>query len=466
MIGYPSYASQTQPPRLLARPFLPLLAVFLLGGCSVFESYPGVNEVAVSAYRAGDFKAAFLEFDARTGALGADEFVYLCETGMVAQTAGKWKRSIECWQSAVGVLRGFDDRPTVSGRSVTEGVLSFALNDKTIPYDGEGFERALLHGMLAWNYLLLGKHDDMMVEIRRGELVRQKEEARYDTEYPGMGRFCSWMSALGYELDGKWDEAELDYRRIVKRHPADRTAWSGLIHALSRQGEAGNAADAKKRAPKGLPKRATAEQGEVVVVFLCGQMPPKRQDETWFQVEDAMARVVVPVLRGRRTEADGLTLHIDGQERGRSRLLEDVYATAEASLEDRVVWTGSKSLARTIAKAHLVDEIAERVGDSAGDNEAAAEGLALVLGSVLMAATEQADLRSWLTLPERIEVLRIPVEPGAHELDLSLDGTGGSIRLGAYEFEAGDRLLVHARSLGSDLHAYATGIPTLASGGL
>jgi len=70
----------------------------------------------------------------------------------------------------------------------------------------------------------------------------------------------------------------------------------------------------------------------------------------------------------------------------------------------------------------------------------------------LQIATERADLRSWSTLPQTIEVLRIPVQPGVHDLTVNLPG-GGEVVLGKHSFRPRRPVLVTVRSIGGRLYA-------------
>ena len=49
--------------------------------------------------------------------------------------------------------------------------MSALVNEKALPYDGEDFEVALLHGLMAWDFLRQGDLNGTMVEVARGGLV-------------------------------------------------------------------------------------------------------------------------------------------------------------------------------------------------------------------------------------------------------------------------------------------------------
>jgi hypothetical protein len=89
------------------------------------------------------------------------------------------------------------------------------LNDTALAYRGEGFERVYVHACLGMAYLAQGRLDDVFVEVRRANKILEAEEGLYEKEYRagGLGHF---LSATTYELLGKWDDAAIDYRRMVE----------------------------------------------------------------------------------------------------------------------------------------------------------------------------------------------------------------------------------------------------------
>lgn len=427
-------------PGFRLRSALGLLLMLCAPACSVLEDYPASTWPAVEAFRAGRFQQAAVLFAGRPGALGSDEFLARAEQGMALHAAGDLHGAVAAWLEAAAVLDGFADRPTVSGRSLAENALSFVVNDKTLPYDGEGFEAALLHAFLAWDFLLLGKLDDALVEVRQGYAIQKQEEDRYESSY-GMNRFARFVAALAQEMDGAFDEAALDLARLAGEVPGNPAVAYGLERARRLQGPGSD--DEWARA-------------QLVVIFEQGQMPPKEAAELVYPTTRTFGRVAVPHFGPPRPEADALEIAVDGVPAGRTAVVENVYAVARRNLEDRIVWIAGRSIARSAAKTIAIHEIAKEVEKDHGEGWGIVAGL---LGGLAASWTEQADLRSWLSLPESIQVLRVPLPPGRHTLRLRLAGGLETpfLDLGARSFEPGRPVLVAARSLGGSLWAEAYG---------
>ncbi len=419
-----------------------ILSVLAAAGCSssLYQDYPDTAWPGLDGMEHGDFAYAARHFSGIEGTRGSDEFLGHAEAGMAWHIGGQLRRAVDEWLAAAEVLDGFGDRPTISGRSITEGALSLFINDKTIPYDGEGFEAALLHGFLAWDFLRIGDLDGAMVEVQRGYDIERFEEERYGTTY-GMNRFARYVAALAQEFDGQPDEAEIDLNRLAE----DIGAHPAVQYSLERV--------------RSADRRAT-----LVVVFERDRMPEKIEHELVFNTRRSFGQIAVPAFDDRGGSGSegsgGLRVLVGGREAGVTQTLEDVEEVARSNLNDRITWVTAKALARTAVKTVIVDRAAEAVEEKHGDFAGLLVGL---LGSVVNIASESADLRSWLTLPREIQVLRVPVEPGAHRIRLEISGAASVgaragrsqpwADLGVVEFKAGETVLVGSRSLGAALHA-------------
>lgn len=415
----------------LPRTAAALLAA-LLPACSVFTDYPAEARAATDHFEGGAFEEAALAFEEDFGALESNKFLALAEAGMARHVGGDLDGATATWIAAGAELDSYGDRPTVSGRGLSEGALSLILNDKTLPYDGEGFEAALLHAFMAWDFLRLGDLDGAMVEVQRGYQLETIEEDRYATTY-GMNRFARFVAALAQEFDGAPDEARIDLQRLAEElpeHPA--VAYSlDKVQAL--------------RAPG---RNEVAARAELVVVYEKGRMPAKVAKEFSYATRRTISKFSIPAFGPAALEPLTVEALLDGASLGRTHVLEDVLGVAHRNLDDRMALLVAKAAARSAAKAVVIDGVAEQVENEHGDGWGFVAGM---VGAILIGLTERADLRSWLTLPQEVQVMRVEVPPGEHRLVLRASGSDEK-DLGIVEFLPGRTVLIGARSLGGRLH--------------
>jgi len=102
--------------------------------------------------------------------------------------------------------------------------------------------------------------------------------------------------------------------------------------------------------------------------------------------------------------------------RAETELASDLNAIARQGLTDEY----GKILLRTIARG-----LSKYALTRAAENENEIAGL---LTNLFTAATEKADTRSWITLPNSIQVARLVVPPGTHDLELTCYGPDGRMR--------------------------------------
>ena len=417
------------------RVVLVALALAVTPACSsnLFTDYPEVAGPGIAAFQQGRFEAAAKQFRNIEKADKDDAFLAWAEIGMAHHVRGNPAAATEAWLKADQVLADFDDRPTISGRTITEGFVSALVNEKALPYDGEDFEVALLHGMLAWDFLRQGDLNGAMVEVARGYQIEKKAEDRYGNTY-GMNRFARFVAAVAQEVDLAFDEAEIDLRLLEEEDPGNPAVQYSLERVRRLQGAGGR------------EERALAQ---LVVVYEAGRMPNKVATEIRYQTRRSLGRVSLPAFGTPGFARQGLEVRVAGESVGKTAVLEDILTVAQQNLEDRLAWIIAKGIGRAAAKTIVVDRVAKEVEDEHGEGWGF---VASVLGSLLQTSTERADLRSWSTLPQRIEVLRVPVEPGEHALSVQLPGAG-EVALGIHSFQPGRPVLVTVRSLGGRVYA-------------
>jgi hypothetical protein len=397
---------------------------------------------AYDAFESGRFEEARTEF--ADPKITDSEFLSGAEAGMAALVAGDFGRAQEHFDVAYDEVRELEDRALVSATDLGETLVSFAINDTFKTYEGEGFERVMLHGCLALTYLAQGKLEDAYVEARRANKLLESEEALYEKHYAagGLGHF---LSALAYEMLGQPGEAFIDYQRMVEKGVGEELAARAMIRlsrSLDRESEVEPLVARFGEDPV-RPEGAA----NVVVIAGVGSGPFKQEFGFSLPVDKGkFVQWAVPALVARPQFVSGLVLRVAGGSQSvRTTVIEDVAKVSKENLDDRIAWLAAKSAVRAALKYKLTDELEKEHGM-----------LGLIAGDVFTVVTERADLRAWQTLPNTWQAARAFVAPGNHELVLDAEG-GSSVALGTFELAPGETLIVLARSLGSRVYAHAIG---------
>src|SRR5258705_1815305 len=117
-------------------------------------SYPDRTHGAVSDFQRGQLSRALDAFEDPKTTNSA--FLAGAEAGSVALAAGDWDRAIKNWTAAVSQVEEAERSALISPESLGETIASWTLNEGVTTYQGEGYERVLVHAGLAIAYFAKG----------------------------------------------------------------------------------------------------------------------------------------------------------------------------------------------------------------------------------------------------------------------------------------------------------------------
>jgi hypothetical protein len=412
----------------------------------------GLNSMlAASDYagaRAEIEKAKTREYRAKNAVL------YYLDLGMVQHYAGEYKESDASFDNAE---RRMEELFT---KSVSRRAGTFLLNDNTVKYPGEVFERALMNTFRALNYVFLGAGDEALVEARKvtAYLGRFNEFMEGRSGYKDSA-FAQYLSAMLFEQDGRQDDARISYAAADKAYK-----WY--------------AADYGTQAPDfDVPSYSGLEAeglGEIVFLHYNGVAPVKVSRTFQVAWNEAMAAVgqsgdeeadsarfknalragimgnAITVsypeyvqdpykICGSRVSSDGA--------QSVSLLMEDLSAIARQVLEEKNAAIRIRAIARATIKFVLAKAVSDDIEKRAGTGLGL---LARIVANATAAATEVADTRGWTTMPAQIRMARLDVGPGKHDVSVVFTGCGG-LPEGSYVFKdvevkKGRRTYLHYRT--------------------
>ncbi len=372
-----------------------------------------------------------------------NRLLYYMDKGMVLHLGKKYEQSNQFLEKAKATAE------ELWTESISANAAAWMTTDNSIPYQGEDFEKVLIHFVAALNNVSTGDYSAARVEARQVSQKLELYNSKYDeAEAENGGKnaylddaFARWLSGKLRETDnemGALNDAWIDYKKALAVYESDYAVRYGTqvptllvqdaLRALEGLGGAfkEELADLKRRYPSvTAPSRAeTKEMGEIILVHLSGEAPYKI-DKYWeVQASNGdYVRIAYPEFVAKPYQVAGARLKV-GASSGQTELAENITSIAIQNLNDKIGRIKGKAIARALVK-YLASKGIGAAGDKAGG--AAGAGLQLVgaLMQIGNAVAEESDKRSWITLPAAVNMGRIFAPAGEHTVDVEFYGPGG-----------------------------------------
>lgn len=432
-----------------------LLASAMLAACATGPSskYRRALNAQIST---SDFNAAYESIKAaKEEEYGAKNAVlYYLDSGVILQDASRYKESDDSFDKAETRM----DELYTKSVSKTAGML--LLNDATVDYAGEPYERALLNVFRALGYAYVHDLDNALVECRKvTEFLTRYRDYMQDKSGYKDDAFAQYVSALLFEEAGKSSDARISYSDAARAY-----GWYSSSFDTSQPSF-------------NLPGLGSAGNGELVVLHYNGPAPRKYSNTIQVAWDKAMGFASAEVGDKQDEESkkfrNGLRAGITGNaitvafpayaqdpysvagsevrvssQSASTQLAENISAIAKNALDARMAAISARAIARAAIKYVLVQSAADQAEKSGGS---LAGLLTKAVGSAISAGTEAADTRSWLTLPAQIRIARLALPPGQHDVQLALKSSSGAdlgvLSLPGVRIESGKRTYIHFRSV-------------------
>jgi len=409
-------------------------------------SYPDRTQKAFGEFQGGELSRAqdAYENPETTGS----PFLAGAEAGTVALAAGNWDGAIKDFSSAADFVKEVENSALISPESLGEALVTFTVSESAQTYQGEGYERVLLHAGLATAYIAKGDLEGAGVEVRRANALLESEEKLYEKEYKagGLGHL---MSAICYELAGEYDDAWIDYERMRSKGVGTELAERALVR-LSKKTH--RETDVSQDVAAKVESEETEGSANVVLIAGIGTGPYKQPIIIPIPTPSGLLQWSVPSYTSRPQPVSGLELSVPGGDRTvQTVVVEDIGTVARENLQDRIAWLVAKSTVRAFLKRELTRRLEDEMGL-----------FGRILGDAFTFVTERADLRCWQTLPDSWQAARAFLPPGKHELHLKALG-GEERSLGTFELASNETMFVIARTIGPKLYAYPIGGKSVSS---
>jgi hypothetical protein len=318
---------------------------------------------------------------------GDDQVVYLFEYGTAEQMAGNYNESNKAF------LRAEDLTEIKDYHSISRITGSLLLNEGMVQYKGDDFEKVLLNGMLAINYLMLGQLDEAQVETRKlnDKLYKYRFEGKRNYQ---QNPFAFYLSALIWEAEHNWDSAYIDFKKAYDLNPNMDYLHEDLIRAgiAARRGE--DVAMWRKKWPDVKPADLK-NNGEVVLIYQQGWGPRKEPNPAFPRV---------PKLFPSASYTTRARLEVDGGKSEISQTAANITEIATKQLDEQYASLVAMRVAGIATKAVVADQIRQK-NQLLGD-----------LAWIASNAMDRADLRQWSSLPASFQIAKLRLKPGKYRI--------------------------------------------------
>lgn len=429
----------------------------LAGGCST--AYKKTSRNVMDAYRNGDYVAAVPMVEdvvARTlkNQGNPNKILWRLEQGAILRAAGDYQGSITAFNDAEA--RADAEAARGGQAALTEGV-AFVSNQAALVYLGYDYDKIMLNVYKALNYMSLGDPDAARVELIRA-LDRQRDAVAANTKRIEAAEKAAAEKKDKYDVErAKKDERfksqiESNYPGIEKfkayaNYVNPFAEWlQGVFYMATAEGgdDKEKAVVALKRVAGMVPDQKYVEadlqlaediaNGKPMpaltyVIYEAGVAP--KRDQVRIDIPVFVATRDVPYVGAafpKLTFDDDFTTPLEADAGGQtyaSQVVCSMDAVVHTEFENRLPEVITKTLIATGTKAAAQYGIQE-----AAKGDSFTYAAAMIAGVTYQAATNEADLRTWRSLPKQFQYCRFPTpEDRTVTVRLPFSGTTETVTL-------------------------------------
>ncbi|MCU0071019.1 hypothetical protein N8H71_05440 [Pseudomonas koreensis] len=408
-----------------------LSAVTLLSGCSAFRNYDSELAQTNQQLATGNVDAALTLLEKNN--TGPDkDLLYYFEKGELLRAKGDLSGSQSAWTSADQVVGKWEDSVKLDTDKYLAQFGSFLVNDKVRRYEGYDYEKVMLTTQMALNLLAVNDFDGartaikkthereaVIADLRDKEYLKSEEEAEKEgvkTEYKDLqgypvasldapevvglknsyqSAFSHYLAGFVYEALGEKDLAAPGYRKAAELRPNTPLLEQALVN---------------------LDKPVKSDDSDILIVVQSGLAPARDSIRVPLPLPISNNVVITPlsfpIIKPDTSTAPFAQIGVDGQQVDLTAL-NSTTAMSRRALRDDMPGIILRTTVRAITKGVAQKKINET-------NPLA--GLAVGISSAVL---EGADTRTWRTLPDTTQVVRLRLKKGEHHVTLP-SAVGGS----------------------------------------
>lgn len=451
----------------------------LLFSTGCVTSYSHSSPHIQSSYQTGRLDEAIRTVEAFEGQPRNQPLTKL-EKGNLLLAAGRVDESGRVFASLIEpMVKEEDNRPVIdlSGFGGAATASTFR-DDRSMTYQVQGYELVLAMQYRSFTFLFQGNLDSAVVEMRRAARIQENIRGAYqrDVGFNGsdkaaledrvgqvMNRMGSllgsqanswsnagvwWLSGVLREAAGEPSVAQIDFQRAFELQP-DNPVFVQELMRLLKENDPSRFRELAAKHPDIRHAIPPPDKSSSVVVVYEEGLAPLLVSDTFllFWPEIQTVNVSVPVMLGQPYRPGSVAIRTQTS-RGAVRGATSVQALSARALEERMPGIMWRNILRNLTRV-VINEASEE----ANENWEAAINMFLLIKGAL----EEADTRSWSTLPLGMQTGRLRLKPGEHEV--WVDTPRGSQGPYTFQLQPGQTGLIYLRDTGGYRSWYQTQFP-------
>ncbi|HUU39769.1 MAG TPA: hypothetical protein VMW42_02395 [Desulfatiglandales bacterium] len=414
-----------------------IFALSLFSFCAPnIKHYPQINQYLLC----GDYGSAYnLVKENKDSYKERNAVLYYLDEGIVSHFAGLYQESNESLSRAESLME------ELYTKSISKEAASFFINDNTVPYGGEDFERAMVNLFMGLNYVGMGRWEDALVEARKVDNTLSIINSQYEEDKKNVYKedgFIRFLMGTLYEVDDAVNDAFISYRKAEEIYENQYFPNYGvspptfllenLLISAKAMDFSEELGEIKEKYPDVLSMNPAKkkEMAEVFFIHYNGLGPEKVGAHFTVPMPDGyLFTIAYPkfVKKSYRIDRGEITLRDKAFGKSYSFptvLMDDIASIAVENLDNRINRIKAKAIARATIKY-----LASREAGKAAEKEGGAllGWVVKTTANIASIATEQADIRQWRLLPAEIRVGRAMIPQGEYSGRIDFVSSGGAV---------------------------------------
>ncbi len=460
----------------------------LLTGCassSIFISYPSKMSTNMSQMNQGQYQPCISTLTKDQQKKGPNSELISAELGRAQQLSGNYSGSTATYMPLMSKIEAAQLQAKVTVTGTAEQAGSIATNDNALPYQLAGYEIIFLYEYQALNFIAQGNISDALVAARKSnnlqaylaqdyqkQLAKAEDQAQQHKLDPSKSMNdqtpelkstlaasasvkSSFANAMSYYLSGMLflatndlNDATVAFKQAITIMPDNTFLQNTLLTTMQMQGAPKSDISNYQKA-FGMKTLPAPPKNKAVVLVMYDQnfVSPRIAVNIPVVFSISGANQIQSLSFPAYPDAPAVTplsVSLGEQKLADTQLIVNTNALAAKNLVQQYPMIFVREALRFLAKSAAVTAV-QNSHNGNGNND-----LAAVLMQAYNILSDQADLRSWLTLPQDTQIAHYILAPGTYHFQFSNNSLSANA---SANLTANQYYLIWVRQYGKEMQA-------------